>query len=223
MEKPFTPTSQEADKLMEIAKRNNRLLTVYQSRVNRLSSCCRYITYRSCSLDRRWDSDFLTLRHLIKHNTLGRIVEFETHFDRHRPELPPGGGWKTKSSPGGGTVYDLGTHLIDQVVLAFGLPKRITGFVGSQREDNPDGYEDACTVLLHYDGLLATVKAGVVSPEKSQLRYWVRGVKGSYKKVRSHPENLLSVFVPFTESARTFVDIAERLLHDSKFYPTLHH
>lgn len=168
VEKPFTPTSQEADELMEIAKRNNRLLTVYQNR--------------------RWDSDFLTLLNLIKGNTLGRIAEFETHFDRHRPELPPGGGWKTISLPGGGVVYDLGTHLIDQIVLTFGLPKRITGFVDSQREDNPGGYEDACTVLLHYDGLLATVKAGVVSPEKSQLRYWVRGVKGSYKKFHLDPQ-----------------------------------
>ncbi|KAL8828507.1 MAG: hypothetical protein Q9191_002546 [Dirinaria sp. TL-2023a] len=173
VEKPFTPTTQEADELMEIAKRNNRLLTVYHSRVNGLSSCCQCITDHPCLLDRRWDSDFLTILNLIEHNTLGRIVEFETHFDRHRPELPPGGGWKTESLPGGGTVYDLGTHLIDQVVQAFGLPKRITGFVGSQREENPGGYEDACTVLLHYDGLLATVKAGVVSPEKSQLRYWL--------------------------------------------------
>ena len=137
--------------------------------------------------DRRWDSDFLTLQALLKDNTLGRIAEFETHFDRHRPEIVASGGWKTKAAPGAGAVYDLGTHLIDQVVVAFGLPKKVTGFVGSQRESNPGGYEDSCTVLLHYDGMLATVKAGVVSPEENQLRYWVRGVKGSYKKVsRNH-------------------------------------
>lgn len=134
--------------------------------------------------DRRWDSDFLTLSELIKKGSLGRIAEFETHFDRHRPDVPSGGGWKTIPTPGGGAVFDLGTHLIDQVVVHFGLPKRITGFVGTQRENNPNGLEDSCTVLLHYDGLLATVKAAVVSPEVSQLRYWVRGTKGSYKKVR---------------------------------------
>ena len=132
--------------------------------------------------DRRWDADFLTLSELIKKGTLGRIVEFETHFDRYRPEILPGG-WKTKPSPGGGAVYDLGTHLIDQVVATFGLPKKITGFIGTQRENNTNGLEDSCTVLLHYDGMLSTVKAAVVSPEVNQLRYWVRGVKGSYKKV----------------------------------------
>ena len=141
---------------------------------------------------RRWDSDFLTVTELIKNNTLGRIVEFETHFDRHRPELPPGENWKTKPVPGGGAVFDLGTHLIDQVVVTFGLPQKITGFVGSQRENNPTGLEDSCTVLLHYNRMLATVKAGVVSPEVNQLRYWIRGGKGSYKKVRSLRDQTVS-------------------------------
>ena len=79
-------------------------------------------------------------------------------------------------------VYDLGTHLMDQIVHSFGMPKRITGVVLRQKEGNTDGVDDACTILLHYEGMLATVKAGVVSPEKEQLRYWVRGSKGSFKK-----------------------------------------
>lgn len=125
--------------------------------------------------------DFLTVSQLIKNNTLGRIVEFETHYDRYRPEI--GTGWKTKPLPGGGVVYDLGSHLIDQVVVTFGMPKKLTGFVGSQREVNPDGFEDSCTVLLHYDGMMVTVKASVISLEPAQLRYWIRGQNGSYKKV----------------------------------------
>lgn len=136
-------------------------------------------------LDRRRDSDFLTLSQLVRDGTLGRIVEVETHFDRYRPAVPAGVSWKTKVIPGGGAVYDLGTHLMDQVVVLFGMPRRITGFVGTQREGNRSGYEDSCTVLLHYDGMMATVKAAVVSPEVNQLRYWVRGDKGSFKKVCS--------------------------------------
>lgn len=166
VEKPFMPTSKEAEELIAIAKKHHRLLTVYQNR--------------------RWDTDFLTLSELLKEGTLGRVVEFETHFDRHRPGAPAGHTtWKAKSLPGGGAAYDLGTHLIDQVVITFGLPERVTGFVGSQRAHNPERIEDSCTILLHYDsrGLLATVKVGVVSPEVNQLRYWIRGEMGSYKKV----------------------------------------
>ena len=94
--------------------------------------------------------------------------------------------WKSQPIPGGGAIYDLGTHLLDQVVVAFGLPKWITGFVTSQREqqEGEEAAPDSFTVLLHYEnGLVATAKAGVVSPEKEQLRFWVRGTSGSFKKV----------------------------------------
>ena len=160
VEKPFTPTSQEAEELIALAKKENRLLSVYQNR--------------------RWDSDFLTLSKYIKNGSLGRVVEFETHFDRYRPEAPKGS-WKLEQ-PAGAVIYDLGTHLIDQVVHLYSLPKRITGLLYNQRDHNPSEFEDSCTVLLHYDGMLVTVKAGVVSPEVNQLRYWVRGDKGSFKK-----------------------------------------
>ena len=160
VEKPFTPTSQEAQELIDLSKKQDRLLTVYQNR--------------------RWDSDFLTLSKYIKNGSLGRVVEFESHFDRYRPD-PPKGSWKL-AQPAGAVIYDLGTHLMDQVVHLYGLPKRITGILLNQREQNPSEFEDSCTILLHYDGVLVTVKAGVVSPEVKQLRYWVRGDKGSFKK-----------------------------------------
>jgi hypothetical protein len=78
---------------------------------------------------------------------------------------------------------DIATR-IDQAYSLFGMPKRVTGFIGKQRRGVVDGAPDSHTVLLHYEGpLLVTVKAGVVSPEVEQLRYWVRGTKGSFKKV----------------------------------------
>ena len=163
VEKPFTPTSAEANELVDLAASKKLLLTVYQNR--------------------RFDSDYLTLSKYVKDNTLGRVVEFETHFDRHRPEVPQSDSWKYQVAPGSGAIYDLGTHLMDQVVHLFGLPSRVTAFIGSQRQGESKGFEDSCTVLLHYkDGLLATCKAGVVSPEVEQLRYWVRGEKGSFRK-----------------------------------------
>ncbi|KAF4206908.1 hypothetical protein CNMCM8927_004243 [Aspergillus lentulus] len=164
-EKPFTPTSQEANDLVTLAQQQNKLLAVYQNR--------------------RFDADFVTLTKLVKNGSLGRVVEFETHFDRHRPEEPAADAskWKNKVIPGGSAIYDLGSHLLDQAVHLMGTPDRITGFVGSQRAVNTTGFEDSFTVLLHYNnGLLVTAKAGVVSPEEKQLRYWVRGEKGSFKK-----------------------------------------
>ncbi|KAL8948432.1 MAG: hypothetical protein Q9222_005384 [Ikaeria aurantiellina] len=138
VEKPFVPTSKEADELIVLAKKHQKLLTVYQ--------------------------------------------KFESHFDRYKPSLAGSKAWKTRPEPGGGAVYDLGAHMIDQVVHVFGLPRRVTAFLGSQRMDNPNGYDDSCMVLMHYDGMMAMVKAAVVSAEDKQMRFWVRGEKGSYKK-----------------------------------------
>lgn len=176
VEKPFVPTADEAAQLAEISKKTGKKLTVYQNR--------------------RWDADFLTLRKIIADGHLGDIAEFETHFDRHRPDAPPQS-WKNEDKPAHGTLYDLGTHLIDQVYVQFGLPKKVTAFVGNQRRGVVGGAPDSITVLLHYDGpLLVTVKAGVVSPEVEQLRYWVRGTKGSFKKVRLTQQHLALTLGP---------------------------
>ena len=168
VEKPFVPTAKEADELIQVAQKADKLLTVYQNR--------------------RWDSDYLTLRQILSSGSLGDIAEFETHFDRHRPEDPSGGSshqWKLADEPGNGSIYDLGTHLIDQVYHAFGMPKKITGFVGRQRRGVKEGPSDSHMVVMQYEGpVLVTVKAGVVSAEVEQLRFWVRGTKGSFKKVR---------------------------------------
>lgn len=128
----------------------------------------------------------MTLTKLVKSNTLGRVVEYESHFDRHRPQEPAAdtSKWKNKVIPGGSAIYDLGTHLLDQAVHLLGMPDRVTAFIGSQRRVNTSGFEDSFTVLLHYNsGLMVTAKAGVVSPEEEQLRFWVRGEEGSFKKV----------------------------------------
>lgn len=161
VEKPFLPTSQEAEQLVEIEKKSGKCLAVYQNR--------------------RWDADFLTLKKIMKEGSLGDIAEFETHFDRHRPDPPPDT-WKAKDAPAHGSLYDLGTHLIDQVYHLFGMPKSVTAFVGNQRRSVAGGAADSFTALLEYPGMLVTAKAGVVSPEAEQLRYWVRGTKGSFKK-----------------------------------------
>ena len=63
--------------------------------------------------------------------------------------------------------------------------------MGAQREGDTGGYEDSFTVLMHYDGLMATVKAAVVSAEAEQLRFWIRGTEGSYKKVRAELEHIV--------------------------------
>jgi predicted dehydrogenase len=74
---------------------------------------------------------------------------------------------------------------LDQIVYLFGLPNAVTAFIGTQRtkENNPTDFPKYFTVICHYpNGMSATAKGTCISPEAEQLRYWVRGEKGSFKK-----------------------------------------
>lgn len=91
-------------------------------------------------------------------------------------------------------MYDLGSHLIDQALQVFGMPQMVTGFLYYQRENGAQwGDADSMTVLLQYEsGPFVTLKASIMNPEPEQLRFWVRGTKGAYKKVG----HLICPFVP---------------------------
>ena len=170
-EKPLVATAKEALELDQIAKKHNRILTVYQNR--------------------RWDSDFLTLRKLIDEGTLGRLVEIDTRFDRWRVDPPTASAatWKFKQGVASGAIYDLGVHLLDQLVVLFGMPARVTALLVNHRQYTEKGTGgetggDSFICHLHYDsiGLTATAKTSVASLHTEQMRYWVRGDKGSYIK-----------------------------------------
>jgi predicted dehydrogenase len=176
VEKPFVPTSTEAHELVALARQQKRVLCVYQNR--------------------RWDSDFLTVQKLLGDGTLGRVLEFETHFDRFRPEKPTTWKGTLSMSQGGGVVYDLGSHLLDQVFVLFGVPSAVSAKFVNQREGRlvsgvtPEEEPDSVTAVLTYakTGLLVHVRMAVISVETKQPRYWVRGTKGSYHKHGLDPQ-----------------------------------
>ncbi|KAI1817238.1 oxidoreductase family protein [Poronia punctata] len=180
VEKPFVPTSTEADRLISLASARGLHLCVYQNR--------------------RWDSDFLTLRTLLSTGRLGRIVEIDTHFDRYRPTKPDPKAWKASLplSSGGTALYDLGTHLVDQIYVLFGLPRSVFAKLVNQRDgvslspstSSPDVFiPDSVDMQLFYDGgLTVHVRIGVHSAEVRQPRFWVRGTKGSFRKTGLDPQ-----------------------------------
>ena len=163
LDKPVTVTSAEADQLIEVAKTHDKMLTVFHNR--------------------RWDSDFLTLKKLLEEKALGRLVELESHFDRFRPRLK--GGWREESLPGSGVLYDLGSHLIDQAFQLFGSPRRLLAEVRSQREGTEA--DDFFEVLLDYGELRVTLKSSCLAAEP-KLRFLARGTEGAWMKHGLDPQ-----------------------------------
>lgn len=164
VEKPFTVTVAEADKLIGLAKKKNRVLTVFQNR--------------------RWDGDFMTVRKVIENKWVGKVAEFELHYDRYRNYIEANT-WKEEQGPGTGILYNLGSHMLDQVLILFGMPNGVDARVGIQR---PNGkVEDFYDIRMLYDDFHAIVKSSYLVREATP-RYILHGTEGSFIKYGIDPQ-----------------------------------
>lgn len=164
IDKPFTATSAEARELADLARAKGLVLAPFHNR--------------------RWDGDFVTVQKLLGRNAVGRLVTYESHFDRFRPTQREHT-WKEAGNDANGMLFDLGPHLVDQVLTLFGVPEAITASVRKDR-DHTD-IEDAFDITLHYPGLLAHCRATYLACDAT-LRFLLQGTKGSFKKFGLDPQ-----------------------------------
>ncbi len=158
VDKPVTVFSSEAQELKSIASERNLICSVFQNR--------------------RFDGDFLTLQKLIGEGILGEIAYIESHFDRFRPHVSEN--WRERDVPGNGITYDLGAHLIDQMVLLFGLPNWIQADIRSQRALAVA--DDHFDIVMDYGKTKVRVTAGVMVNVQTP-KFLVLGSNGSYQKL----------------------------------------
>jgi len=156
VDKPMCLHAEEADALIARARARGRVLTAFQNR--------------------RWDADFLTLRALIASGRLGELNAFHARWDRFRPNVV--GRWR-EHGPGGGVLYDLGAHLIDQMLCLFGTPDWLQADVFTQRAGATaaDGFE----ILLGRGSARITLGVSTLAADGGP-RYRVHGARGSYLK-----------------------------------------
>ena len=161
IDKPMAPTAAEGARLVEEAESRGLLLTVFQNR--------------------RWDGDFLTLRRLLAEGELGRIVRLESRFERWRPSVDEGA-WREGSDPeeAGGLLFDLGAHLIDQAVQAFGPPTRVYAEV-ERRRPGAEVDDDAFVALDHDGGVRSHLWMNLLSAIRGP-RMRVLGLTGTFEK-----------------------------------------
>jgi len=156
VEKPFTVTVKEANDLIALAKEKNKILTVFQNR--------------------RWDGDYLTLKKVIDEKMVGKMVEFEAHYDRYRNYIEANT-WKEEDGVGKGILYNLGSHMLDQVLELFGMPGEVDARTGIQR---PGGkVDDFYDIRLTYTDLNVIVKSSYLVREQGP-RYILHGTEGSF-------------------------------------------
>jgi predicted dehydrogenase len=166
VDKPFAVTSAEGQELAALAERLGRVLTVFQNR--------------------RWDGDFLTLRKLLAADALGRVSRFESRFERWSPTIAKA--WKARATAadGGGVLFDLGSHLIDQALLLFGPANVVHAELKARRADERAD-DDAFLVLRHDSGVLSHLTMNMLCAQQGP-RFRVLGAVGGFTKNGVDPQ-----------------------------------
>lgn len=164
VEKPFTLKYSEAMRLSELADKKGLVLSVFHNR--------------------RWDGDFMTVKKVISENLLGRIVTYEAHFDRYRNFIQAGT-WKEDHLTGTGTLFNLGSHLIDQALDLFGKPEYITADIRAQRTGSK--IDDSFEIWFGYPDVRVILSGGYLVKEPGP-RFTLHGTEGSFLKWGTDPQ-----------------------------------
>jgi scyllo-inositol 2-dehydrogenase (NADP+) len=160
IDKPFAVTEAAGLDLIDQADRAGRPVTVFHNR--------------------RWDADYLTLRELIGSGALAGVHRFESRFETWKPNTTKV--WKATATPqeGGGVLYDLGTHLIDQALHLFGP---VTDIYSELTIRRPGGAapDDAFVAFLHESGTRTHLWMSTVAAQEG-ARFRVLGAESAYTK-----------------------------------------
>jgi scyllo-inositol 2-dehydrogenase (NADP+) len=162
IEKPIAVTSAEVKELYDLGRLVNKHVMVYQNR--------------------RWDSDFISVKKVIGSGRLGELIEVNFRFDRYKPTLSPKLFKETKHVPANGLVYDLGPHLIDQAISLFGRPLSFKKTTATHREGSE--VIDYFNFHLSYPHRLNVYLTSCLLIAEPVPSFVVHGTLGSYLKGR---------------------------------------
>jgi predicted dehydrogenase len=179
VDKPFTTSVEEAKELFELSKSVDRKVMVYQNR--------------------RWNSDFLSVKEIISSGALGKLIEVHFRFDRYKKEIGPKK-FKETLIPGSGVSFDLGSHLLDQAITLFGKPLKFFKTTSINRKDSVvDDY--VFFHLVYPDQLNVFLTASLLVAEPLPA-FVLHGTNGSYLKERSDVQEaqLIDSISPLAEN-----------------------
>jgi predicted dehydrogenase len=150
-DKPFALDAASARETVRLSEQLELALTVYQNR--------------------RWDSDFLTVRKALADGRLGEPVRFESRFERFAPDPGP-------SASGGGTLRDFGSHLVDQALVLFGPARSV--YAEMRTPEGPAAVDDDVFVAITHAGGVHSQLWGSWRQNAPGPRYRVTGTVASY-------------------------------------------
>lgn len=164
IDKPFVTSFAQGKELISIAQKKELFLSVFHNR--------------------RWDNAFLTFQKCRQENLLKDIHLYESYFDRYRPIVNKNK-WKEQELEGSGLLYDLGSHLIDQVLVTLGMPTEIFADLQIQRENAK--VADYFNIILKYDRARAIIGASNLTVTPRPMLS-VQGIDSHFVKYGLDPQ-----------------------------------
>ncbi|EHQ28282.1 Gfo/Idh/MocA family oxidoreductase [Mucilaginibacter paludis] len=162
IEKPVADSAIETKALFDLGRAQNRQVLVYQNR--------------------RWDSDFLSVKQVIDSGKLGKLTEVTFRFDRYKLALSPKAFKETPNAGANGLVYDLGPHLLDQLISLFGKPLEFNKIKAANRPGSQ--VDDYFFYQLSYPGNLNVMAASSLLTAQPMPAFVLHGTQGTYIKDR---------------------------------------
>lgn len=163
VEKPAFLSVKEGEKLRDLEANSRGIVNVFHNR--------------------RTDGDFLTVKALLEKGELGDWKVFESRFDRFRPAVRDR--WRENAGPGSGILFDLGSHLIDQALVLFGVPDRVQADVMIQRDGGQS--DDGFFIMLHHGEKRVYLRSNPFIAGEAP-RFELHGTKGSFIKHGLDPQ-----------------------------------
>ncbi|HHW45737.1 MAG TPA: Gfo/Idh/MocA family oxidoreductase [Clostridiales bacterium] len=153
-EKPVTLNVAELEEILETARQCSRLFTVHHNR--------------------RWDSDFLTVKKELENDAVGTPYTIESCVHGSGGVVH---GWRAYKVAGGGMLYDWGIHLIDQIMLM--IDQKVVDVHCQLVSVKTQEVDDYFKLILRFEsGLTAQLEVGTYCL-KPKPRWYVNGTKGS--------------------------------------------
>lgn len=127
-EKPFCITVAEASAMIDAAKKNKRMLSVFHNR--------------------RWDGDYQAIRQVIAEGLIGEVFHVEACFGGYGH---PGYWWRSHKPVAGGAFYDWGAHFVDWILnLVPAKIAEVSGYFQFKRRWFDVTNEDHCEALIRF-------------------------------------------------------------------------